>query len=747
MRSRSPRFWLLAGLTTVVAIFGVAKQLDPLAAGLRVTYFADADWRSTPIQSTIGPPPSTNNLIAAWRSRPPAQFSATWTGWLLVLRSGTYQFATASDDGSWVYIDGQEVVSNGGKHATRVANGSVRLERGMHSVLVKYFQDGGGLELELSWARQGEALGPLAAWRLSPRGVSLSRMLGSVVIRRGLNLVGWLWLGALLIVGVAALRRPVVRSIEVLREDRIRFALAALIGCSLVLDLVGIRWGVPSSWAGDEITPIAVFTGLSQRFSGGWFDRYPPLHFYLLTAVSSPSLLMNAVGFTQMSERDLDAVLIVLARLVSVAAGVGTLIAVYLCGARAFGKRAGVFAVGMVSVLAPFIYYSKTANPEVPYTFWFSVSLIFYLRFLQTLSLRDIVFFSIAASLSMCTKDQAYGLYLASPLVIVYALWRSNRDRGLTRPLMHAVLDLRVAAAAATVMACFVAIYILPFNLQGFISHVRDITGPGSEPWRTFEPTWRGRSALLGVNLMLNRESWGWPLWIASLIGMALALRERGTRRAAIALLLMIVSYYIGFINLILYTFDRYLLPVCVIEALFGGFALDRLLAALRGPSRAWRQALVAGAFVYTLLYAATVDVLMIRDSRYAAERWLRARVHGGDSVGIVFPTRVLPRLDGISASDMGTIEELRSGRPAYFILNADYARAIPPATPLGELIAGLQRQSLGYHLAFRYRAPAPWPWLGGHPDLVGPRLEISVLSILRDINPTIEIYARDPAG
>ena len=34
-------------------------------------------------------------------------------------------------------------------------------------------------------------------------------------------------------------------------------------------------------------------------------------------------------------------------RLVSIAAGLGTLLAIYACGARAFGKRAGVFAAAM----------------------------------------------------------------------------------------------------------------------------------------------------------------------------------------------------------------------------------------------------------------------------------------------------------------------------------------------------------------------------------------------------------------
>ena len=89
----------------------------------------------------------------------------------------------------------------------------------------------------------------------------------------------------------------------------------------------------------------------------------------------------------------------------------------------------------------------------------------------------------------------------------------------------------------------------------------------------------------------------------------------------------------------------------------------------------------------------------------------------------------------------------MRSEAPAFYVLNADYARAIPPETPGGQLIAGLQHHTLGYTLAFRDRSPAPWAWLpGGHPDLIGPKLDIQ-LSFLSDINPTTEVYQRDGAS
>ena len=77
-------------------------------------------------------------------------------------------------------------------------------------------------------------------------------------------------------------------------------------------------------------------------------------------------------------------------------------------------------------------------------------------------------------------------------------------------------------------------------------------------------------------------------------------------------------------------------------------------------------------------------------------------------------------------------------------MLNADYARSERPDSDIGRLIAGLQHGDLGYSLVFRYRQPAPWPWLPGAPrDLVGNREERPISSVLRHINPWFEVFKK----
>src|SRR5262249_5099452 len=215
-------------------------------------------------------------------------------------------------------------------------------------------------------------------------------------------------------------------------------------------------------------------------------------------------------------------------------------------------------------------------------------------------------------------------------------------------------------------------------------------------------------------------------------------------RRAALSLVLVVVSYYLGFIDVILYNYDRFLLPVCAIQALFAGVLFDRWIGSAAADVRSWRMAGVAGVFAYGVLYVSTIDVLMLRDSRYFVEQWLRSHVGRDESIGTMFPLRNLPRIQTDQSVEIKTVDALRHLAPEYYVLNVDYARAVPPNTEDGALIAALQQQKSGYTLALRYRAPAPWPWLpGAHRDLVGPRLETEVVSTLRDINPTFEVYRR----
>lgn len=79
-------------------------------------------------------------------------FGYVFTGVIYIPKRGIWQFMTASDDGSVLYIADKKVVDNDGSHAAVVATGKIALEQGYYQYKLLYFEDYEGHELRWGWA-------------------------------------------------------------------------------------------------------------------------------------------------------------------------------------------------------------------------------------------------------------------------------------------------------------------------------------------------------------------------------------------------------------------------------------------------------------------------------------------------------------------------------------------------------------------------------------------------------------------
>lgn len=196
--------------TICLTLVAIVRVVDPLREGLTITLFSDRNWSSPVVRSLVDTRFSTEGLFAAWRGRPPGIFSVTWNGSVIVLHDDAYTFATTSDDGSWVYVDGALVVDNGGDHSSRVATGVVHLKRGVHKLFVRYFQGGDQFDFNLRWGTRSSSLAPLAAWAVSPRSPPFSAFLASVVARRILQWGFFAWLALAGLIGISFAAESIV---------------------------------------------------------------------------------------------------------------------------------------------------------------------------------------------------------------------------------------------------------------------------------------------------------------------------------------------------------------------------------------------------------------------------------------------------------------------------------------------------------------------------------------------------------
>jgi hypothetical protein len=474
-------------------------------------------------------------------------------------------------------------------------------------------------------------------------------------------------------------------------------ALGLVLAAALVLGAWGLRWGLPGEygWAPDEVLPQDVDAAVSQRFAHGWHSKYPPLHFAVLAAASVPARAAGRVLHGDAAW--VHDARMTTGRCLSLAMALGVLLAVARCGREIGDALSGVMAAALLATSVPFAYYAKMANLDMPYLFWFAWSLLFFLRALRRAWTRDFVLFGLASAAAVATKDQAAALYVLAVPVLVFEVYARRREDG-----PRALADRRIGALLAAGAMAYVLFAGVAINPSGWLAHVRLIAGPASRPFRMYDEGLGGHAELLRQTARHLVFVMGWPALLASLAGLGLALRARPRLRPLLFSLVPVLSYVLFFLSVVLYVYDRFLLPVALVLSLFGGRALA---AALRTRSP-WPRMLAAAVVAFGTARAASIDVLLDHDSRYAVEDWLAREVGPSPVVAAVGPLEYLPRLDGLHWRRLGpATSRLLQVSPDVVVVNADYARRADEGSGEQAFHAALDDGSLGYREVLRQRA------------------------------------------
>jgi xanthosine utilization system XapX-like protein len=523
------------------------------------------------------------------------------------------------------------------------------------------------------------------------------------------------------------------------------WALGGLFAWALLLFAVGIEWGLPNwiAWAGDELNPPTWRKAISPATPDGWHARYPPLHFALLHFASWPLRSLVDHRVLALGVFDANVMLTYFGRIVSLAMALATLGLVYRIGREVYDRRSALCAAFVTASIAPFVYYAKMTNLDVPYLCWFALSLFAYVRILKYQRLADYLLFGGAAAAAVCTKDQAYGLYLLAPLALIAGLYRHGfRDRGTVRGILRSLFDPRLIAGGLTAALLFAVFQNLLGNWKRFQIHVHQLLGPMSEGYRDFPDTWAGHLALLQLFLRQIAFALNPMLSTAAVLGLLLTVYKgmKGRDREEVFLLgsifLLVVSYYVTFLNLILFTFDRYVLPVAVLLALFAGRFLGTLLGLRDSRHPALRRAalaLVGLVGVYSVLYASSVDFRLLADSRYYVEDWLAERGVQPEQVLAIGRPHHVARFDRIAWEKVLSAngQVLLKRKPDYLAVNLTDIRS-----PLeAEMTERLKSGELGYRLVLDHQSKPLLDLLSA--DDVG--------SSQRFVDPRMAVYARNP--
>jgi len=489
-------------------------------------------------------------------------------------------------------------------------------------------------------------------------------------------------------------------------------ALHLILALSFVLFAAGIWWGLPDyrGWAPDEIVPARVVDGLRQFFSNGWHERYPPFHYYLLSLVYAPFLLLHKLHILDLRQLSSYAILFYLGRLLSVIMGTGVVYLVYRCGREIFDRRAALGAALITALIVPFEYYAKTINMDVPYLFWFAWSLFFLIRIMKTQRLKYYLLFAATAAVAVCTKDQAYGLYTLVPLPVIYFGWKHKRLSDPRLSFVRSLFDRKYLYSLLAAAGLFFILHNIAFNLQGFHRHLALITGSASGGFSIFPRTFSGEVRLFGLTVRQIQGSLGWPLFLVCGAGLAFSLLEKRKNLLLLFCLVPAVSYYIFYIGLILYNYDRFNLPICIILSFFGGRIVSLLLEPGRGFAKA-KTAFAVLVFGYSFFYSLSVDILMAADSRYSVEGWMRKNIPQEATIGLAGPAEDNPRLNGFHwwYLPLSLRDFQKDQKPDFVIFATAYSLAFAEGTPESRFFSEFNKPGSKYELVLRYKTELPW--------------------------------------
>jgi hypothetical protein len=436
---------------------------------------------------------------------------------------------------------------------------------------------------------------------------------------------------------------------------RWRSPLGAVLAAALVLRLFGLSWGLPASdgWDDDGVAPRDFLAGVVDTYAWGHHTTYPPLHLLLLTVVTAPiwiaallrapSFAPQAVVSTFIAVPTMTA-LAVVARAVTVVMSIGLLWNVAAIGEALRGtRRAGAWAAGGCAACSVLTYYSQTSNLDVPYLFWGVFALRRAVEAMVTREPRRLRAALVLAALAVCTKDQAYAMFLlAWPAGVGLWLATDPAARDLRGPIARE-LAIGSALAAAAVLVIDGALV----NPAGFAARVGFLLGPASQDHAMYAATATGyahiaRDVAFGFGRAYPCEVA--PLAIGGVAAAALSTSGASKRAAGLLPALVAASFTLAFDMTARRTEDRFVLPQMVMCGIYAGLALDALQSWLH--ARPWLFVAIALlALVPATFRCAAVDAAMVLDPRYDAERWLRTHVSRGDRLEVYDNNVHLPRL------------------------------------------------------------------------------------------------------
>lgn len=163
---RMPHLNLDGSQARDVASF-LLNDLD-IAAGLQYSYY-EGTWDKLPDFSKLTPKAvGEAEAFDVNLAKRKDNFALRFDGTIKIDADSDLLFLLGSDDGSRLSIDGKVLIDNDGIHPFSQKRKPLKLKAGLHSVVVEFFEQGGGEELQVLFEAKGKPPQDLASLVVAP---------------------------------------------------------------------------------------------------------------------------------------------------------------------------------------------------------------------------------------------------------------------------------------------------------------------------------------------------------------------------------------------------------------------------------------------------------------------------------------------------------------------------------------------------------------------------------------------------
>lgn len=546
--------------------------------------------------------------------------------------------------------------------------------------------------------------------------------------------------------------------------DRYNIAILVICVISLFLNAYGIWWGLPNEWAyPDQMVPLVIHSGKDMDLNPHYFIN-PSLMFYLIYIALIPyTIYLKFTGelnyilanphLAELPEFTTN--VFIIARSLSVFFGVMTVLMVYVLCKRIYNKEIGLISSSLLAFTMGFVNISHLAKVEILLTFLVVISMLSFIRIIDTGKIRYYMLGGLFAGLAASTKYT--GLLLVLPMLIAHLLSQQIEFRNLTNIRFHRKIFIGV------IFILFGFLIGTPYALLDFPKFSEDIYyvynyQSSNRGFQDSEPGWISHGILNMMNLM------GLPLYITFIIGFVYVILKR-KRRYEWLILSWVVPYFF-IISTWAFSPTRFTLPILPFLSIFGGrFFYDRIRSS-SDPQKYLYLILLSIVLLYSFSYALISDLLLINDSRYIAREWMNNNIPTNSTIEIYdhlygpkLPEHAIvysPNTSGFNRYGANKewdefVEHLEERKPEYIVLTSqNYMRYLedPNAYPSRtEFFLGLIEGKSNYDIIKVFGYPLdrnPFLSSGSHGLIQTAIIQSATLEPVPDfVNPTVIILKR----